>query len=285
MMRLSGTGLWKRLSETERLNRVTWEYSHPRWPSSADGFCALFISDIHYGELLSKAQWDRLIRELTLPGCDVILFGGDFGDTAGDSLECIEKLSPVLEGKRVIAVPGNHDLRGGGELERLSAAAEKAGWEMPVNRCVPLTGGAAAAGLDDFQEGNPDVEKVRRESAGSPFTLLMAHNPDVLAGIEDAFYQLALCGHTHGGQVTLGGRGLISSSRYRERYRSGWKRENGADILIGNGIGVSLLPVRLGAVPQAIRIVFRHGEHAARLLSDETVTDGRKKGVRGRKTE
>ena len=269
MMRLNRTALFKRFSETERLEKTTWEYSHPLWPSSAEGFSALFVTDIHYGKLLSDGQWRRLTEAIASAESDAVLFGGDFGESPEDSLRCVAELAPLLEGRRVIAVPGNHDLIGGGHLESLLEAAEKAGWEMPVNGCVPLAEGAAVACVDDVREGDPDVEKARSESAGYGFTVLMTHNPDLLAGIPDPFYSLALCGHTHGGQVTVRGRAVIPSSEYGQRYVRGWKRENGADILICRGVGVSLLPVRIGAVPEVIRIVFRHGSEGHRIIGGE----------------
>ena len=71
------------------------------------------------------------------------------------------------------------------------------------------------------------------------------------------FFQLALCGHTHGGQVVLFNRALKSPSDYGEKYRTGWKKENGVDIMISNGVGTSFLPVRLGARPQIHLITLK----------------------------
>ena len=266
MAPVSRLGPVRRINETERLETQVWEYSHPMWPAASDGFSALFVSDIHYGKLLSRDQFDRMTGAIAALGSDCVLMGGDFGDYPEDSPECIGILAPLLRGRRVIAVPGNHDLRGGIYRDALEAAARDAGWEMPVNACVPLCDGAVLATLDDYKEGSPDAEKAERELGdGAPFVLLLCHNPDALADIVSPFYHLALCGHTHGGQVTLFGRPIFSSSRYGGRYLTGWKRENGADILISNGIGNSLLSVRHGAAPQIIKIVFRHGPEGRKL--------------------
>ena len=266
MAPLNRLGLIRRVNGTERLETLVWEYSHPEWPEASNGFSVLFVSDIHYGKLLSRDQFDRMAGAIAAMDSDCVLLGGDFGEDPEDSPKCIDLLAPILRGRRVIAVPGNHDLRGGIYKVKLEAAVKDAGWEMPVNACVPLTGGAVLAGLDDFREGEPDAEAVMRKARGFPFVLLLCHNPDARADMARPFYHLALCGHTHGGQVTLFGRPVFSSSIYRERYLTGWKRENGADILISNGIGTSLLPVRIGATPQVIRIVFRNGPAGHRLM-------------------
>ncbi len=274
-------GAIRRISGTERLETQVWEYSHPLWPAASDGFSVLFVSDIHYGKLLSHDQFDRMTGAIAALDSDCVLLGGDFGEDAEDSPKCIGLLAPILRGRRVIAVPGNHDLCGAVSRDALEAAVRDAGWEMPVNRCVPLTGGAALAGLDDFREGTPDAEAVRLEAQDAPFVLFLCHNPDALADIVPPFYHLALCGHTHGGQVTVFGRPVFSSSVYRGRYLTGWKRENGADILIGNGIGTSLLPVRLGATPQIIKIVFRRGSAGRKLAESAVYGPGGKKQIVG----
>ncbi len=273
MMHLNRTALMKRLNETERLEKRTWGYTHPLWPLSADGFSVLFVSDIHYGPLLSGDQWDRLTAFLREDESDCVLLGGDYGETPGDALSCIEKLGPILKGRRVIAAAGNHDLIGGDRAEMLAAAGKEAGWEILFNGCVPLTPDVQIAVVDDLREGRPDVGKVRSESGKASFTLLMTHNPDVLADIDPPFYHLALCGHTHGGQVTVFGRAILSSSIYRQRYLTGWRREKNADILIGNGVGASLLPVRSGAIPQVLRIVFGSGPAEIRLLDVRTAEE------------
>ena len=284
MAPFNSLGVIRRINGTERLETLVWEYSHPLWPEASDGFSALFVSDIHYGKLLSRGQFDRMTEAMAALESDCVLLGGDFGEDPEDSPNCIGILAPILRDRRVIAVQGNHDIRGGIYRETLETAVKNAGWEMPVNCCVPLTDGAVLAGLDDFREGDPDPEAVRREVQGTPFVLLLCHNPDALADIASPFYHLALCGHTHGGQVTLFGRPIFSSSRYGGRYLTGWKRENGADILISNGIGTSLLPVRLGATPQMIKIVFRRGPEGRKLLESALSGCGGRKQKSGGKT-
>ncbi|HUM61301.1 MAG TPA: metallophosphoesterase, partial [Clostridia bacterium] len=67
-----------------------------------------------------------------------------------------------------------------------------------------------------------------------------------------------ICGHTHGGQIVFFGRSLHSSSEYGDRYRSGWYREQGADILVSEGVGTSILPMRVGTRSQIHRLILRN---------------------------
>ncbi len=89
------------------------------------------------------------------------------------------------------------------------------------------------------------------------------HSPDILpSALKQGHFDFALVltGHTHGGQVAPFGHTIHSSSRYGDRYRSGWIEEGGKQIFISNGVGTSLLPVRLGAPAQIHRITLRKKE-------------------------
>jgi predicted MPP superfamily phosphohydrolase len=68
---------------------------------------------------------------------------------------------------------------------------------------------------------------------------------------------LALAGHTHGGQVTVFGRYFWVSSEYGYRYLKGWKKEEGVPIFISNGLGSSVAPLRLGSPAHFEVITFR----------------------------
>lgn len=93
------------------------------------------------------------------------------------------------------------------------------------------------------------------------YVILLTHTPDYVddAGIANA--DLALAGHTHGGQVTFFGLyAPITASKYGMRYRTGMKRSRtGIPIIISNGLGTSRYPIRLFA-PTDIVIVTLHSE-------------------------
>jgi predicted MPP superfamily phosphohydrolase len=59
-----------------------------------------------------------------------------------------------------------------------------------------------------------------------------------------------LSGHTHGGQVTVGGWAPLVPPG-SGRYVRGWFRGDGAPPLyVSRGIGTSVLPIRFGATPE-----------------------------------
>ena len=122
----------------------------------------------------------------------------------------------------------------------------------------------AFASTDDWYLGKPALKKIAHQCVNADFTIFFPHNPDILPETYSMpggpFYQLAICGHTHGGQVSVRGHAIKSSSVYGDRFLSGWYHEQGADILVSNGVGTSGLPVRLGARPQIHLLTMKTGE-------------------------
>ena len=242
------------------------EYSHPLLPKEA--LRVLFVSDIHAGPYFSRAQEETLSRVIEAADADLILYGGDFGQKPQDGIAWLKRQRVQKPRYGSFCVPGNHDRISTEPFERLAAAAAKKGIRALQNTMASLPCGIDLFGADDFRTGKPDGDALRQTAAPGRFGLLLCHNPDALPDMLPPFYHLALCGHTHGGQVALFGRAILSSSIYRSRFLSGWKQLEGADILVSNGVGVSALPIRIGARPQVNLLTLRQGETGRRTLRE-----------------
>ena len=245
-----------------QLNTTAEEFSSPNLPNAFDGLSIAYASDIHFGPLFSSDEALRLYHKLLELETDLVILGGDYGDKLRDSIAFFSLIPSFPDTVKVLAVLGNHDYgRKGESLEPLLTA-------MRVKNVVPLVNQVftirqqsavlAVCGPDDFRCGNPQLEPLITQAADADFRLFIPHSPDLIPEAQKAGFQfhLALCGHTHGGQITLFGHSLHSSSRYGDRYRSGWYREQGADILVSNGVGTSILPMRLGTKSQIHRLVL-----------------------------
>ena len=247
------------------LDTVKEDYASPQLPSAFNGMTIAYVSDIHFGALLGEDRVRSLVRRVNEWRADVLILGGDYGENAEGAL-AFWRLRPGFRAKEcVVAALGNHDrTEPEALLPQILDAMRRDGVTPLVNDALLLHRGdstLALASADDFFMGKPDLEKTARRCAGADFTIFFPHNPDLLPETYvlpgGAFFQLALCGHTHGGQVAVFGHAVKSSSDYGDRYRSGWYRERGVDILVTNGVGTSGLPVRLGARPQVHLITLK----------------------------
>lgn len=241
-----------------QLDTVEETYVSSQWPREFDGLKIAYASDIHYGTLLKEDRVRKLAERINALEADIVLLGGDYGLHSDGAVEFFQ-LKPGFKARiAVLGAYGNHDRTlPDHNVGRIAQAMRRDGVVPILNDAYLLKRNGkqiAFASTDDYFNGVPDLKKVARLCRNADFTVFFPHNPDILPETQKKtsrlFYQLAICGHTHGGQVSVGGHAIKSSSIYGDRFLSGWKHEQGADILISNGVGTSGLPVRLGARPQ-----------------------------------
>ena len=248
------------LNLARRLYPDEREIALPGLPAALSGLRVGYASDIHYGHYLDKARLEDLAEKLNALDADLLILGGDYGEDSQTSLAFWRDVPDLRARLGVFAVPGNHDLTGISAAQ-LAKAMRRRGVTPLINALVPLRYGGcrfAVCATDDSHMGYPDYARVARLAAAEHFVIYAPHSPDALTEAYRAspkpFFDLALCGHTHGGQIALFGIAPHVSSRYGwrygNRYRSGLIREKGTAVFISNGVGASLLPVRLGVPPQ-----------------------------------
>lgn len=224
-------------------------------PQELEGARIVFVSDVHAGPYFGPGRMDALVDQVNALEPDVLILGGDYvGGRANGAEVFYERAGGFRARLARIAVLGNHDVWEGAETARDGLA--EAGFSVLENESALIDAGGAAiavAGVDDLYTGDPDPEAASRGIPEDAFAVLVSHNPDVFADLLGATagrWDLALAGHTHGGQVTLFGLGGHVPSDHGQRYRSGWMDENDTRILVSNGVGSVTLPVRLFARPE-----------------------------------
>ncbi|MGZ8379044.1 MAG: metallophosphoesterase [Gemmatirosa sp.] len=226
-----------------------------RLPSRATSAPALrvgFASDFHAGPTTHPEVLRRACEALAAAAPDVLLLAGDFVELHARHVDRVVPLLaeiPAPLGR--FAVLGNHDLMGDDRYvaERLAAA----GVQLLTNRAVPLPpphDDVWLCGLDDPTRG---VARAECSLDGVPGTrIVLMHSPDGLLAIGERPFDVALCGHTHGGQVALpGGRPLIvpegelSGEFMRGLHCLG--PDGTRALLVSRGVGCTTIPVRLFA--------------------------------------
>ena len=205
------------------------------------------LSDLHLSPLLKPESVAAWVDASNAQAPDLILISGDILDYRARGLEdaSLAELGRLSAPLGVWASWGNQDyLRSEAERRALHDKLTDLGVRVLVNEAVPLRDDLTLAGLDDLLQGDPELSflKEPRDSA----TLLLGHSPDVLPLLPETL-DLALFGHTHGGQIRLPLVGALkTSSKYGQRYLEGWQ-DGPPRAYVSRGLGTTGLPLRIGS--------------------------------------
>lgn len=214
-----------------------------------------FASDFHAGATTDERLLADACRALAAFAPDLVLLGGDFVSVRASY---IDRLAPLLAaipaplGK--LAVLGNHDLRADRAtvLRGLCEAGVRVLDNEPARLPEPFDD-VTICGISDATRGNPRADLAIDGTTGTRVVLM--HSPEGLRAIGDRPFDLALCGHTHGGQIALpwGTPIVMSGGDLNRRYARGLFSLDGQParrLLVTNGVGCSTAPVRLFAPPE-----------------------------------
>lgn len=233
-------------------------------PTALKNLRIVYLSDIHMGQQYPPARVATLIKQINALSPDLVLLGGDYAEDSDGAIDFFQTAPAIQARLGVYAVVGNHDrTEPESNLSLLVAEIKRYGAIPLCNYVDRVKVGKSyiyLAGVDDYYNGYPDVNGVASQVREDDFVIFLGHTPDLLASAFSAksadgnthWFDLALFGHTHGGQVTLLGKPLFRNlePEIGDRYLTGWREENRAHILVSNGVGTSVFPVRLFAPPQ-----------------------------------
>lgn len=232
-------------------------------PESFNGFRIAFVTDFHYESRFTAKRLPNLVRALQSVDADVLVLGGDYrGREGGNVEELFKALQQISTPYGTYAVMGNHER---GEADSLARKAMKdCGVKLLEHR------------VDTLWKGNQFIEicgirnpfDLKRNGVSPTLTLkpedfvvMVTHTPDYVEDVDVSNTDLALAGHTHGGQVSLFKRWTPAGnfSKYGNRFLTGLKHNSqGIPVIISNGLGTSRKDVRL-FTPSEVVLIVLHG--------------------------
>lgn len=126
---------------------------------------------------------------------------------------------------------------------------ESAGIHFLVNSGALIRPGVWLAGLDDPWNGYAEPHRALAGAPAGAYVIMLFHEPEYFDEIAGQF-DLALTGHTHGGQVSLPLIGPFWLPAGSGHYLAGWYAERGSQMYVSRGIGWSHLPIRINCPPE-----------------------------------
>jgi uncharacterized protein len=254
-------GFYASLVEPFRLVITEWTVTDEKW-NYPKPLKIVLLADPHaIYPWMSQNHLEKIVQETNNLNPDIVLLLGDYVATHpfGKQLTPEEGVGPYQKIKStcgVFAILGNHDLHGS---EGWPEALEKTGIPILRNEVKKIKCANQSfwiAGLDEWWYGHPDINQVLEKITNTAPVILMTHNPDAFAELPDKFV-LTVAGHTHGGQIRLpfyGAIPFVVPSDYGVKYVYGHVTEQGKDLIVSGGLGMTGLPLRF-LMPPEITVV------------------------------
>lgn len=228
----------------------------PHLPDALDGFRIVHLSDLHMTGRIARRYFEFAAEQVNELEADVIAVTGDIVE----SESCRTWLPTTLGRMNAAAgkyfVLGNHDLYIDAQQTRDRLVG--LGWKYASENWLEETWRGVATCVG----GN---ERPWRQAAPLPagadaeFHLVLLHTPDEFSWACQAAANLALAGHTHGGQIRLPGLGpLASPSIYGTRYACGLFRRGDTVLHVTRGVG-GKTPIRWNCPPEVAVLELSRG--------------------------
>ncbi len=252
-------------------------------PSAFEGYKIGFLTDIHLGIWLPNEWVVRSLEILANEAIDLLVLGGDYiflndnpfwkkmGIVRNEELAAERsprKAIPRIYGELgsiltkfsfpdgSVGVPGNHDHWNSTSIF-LSTFGSLPGIELLINKERVISRRDHTLrifGVDDFLTGRPTAPPQDELRRGRDVRLLVSHNPDYISALTsrhpDYHFDLALCGHTHGGQIRLPYVGAVMSQIRDSRFIAGSVHLGEKLVYTSRGLGVVGLPIRIDCPPE-----------------------------------
>ncbi|MFE7062458.1 metallophosphoesterase [Sutcliffiella sp. NPDC057660] len=224
-------------AKEETIKEETLAFSE--FPASFGKVAIFFISDIHRRKLSPE-----FIQPLE-GKVDFVVIGGDLAEK-GVSLEQVKENIGVLKKLGLIFfVWGNNDY----ELDyhELDSLLLHNGVKILDNTAFKFESETGELleiiGVDDMIHERDDLELALGDATKDSFKILVSHDPKIVEKFSgENKISLVLSGHTHGGQIRILGYGPHEKGAIHHLPQT--------TLLVSNGFGTTMIPLRLGAPPE-----------------------------------
>ena len=226
----------------------------------------VLIADLHLSVNSRLSTTQKMVEMVNRENPDAVLIAGDIFTSSYRALDQPEKYQEALRGIEtkygVFAVYGNHDVEetlfGGFPISPISAAFRTKEMEEFITGCgftvlydeiINIADGRLqiVGRVDGEKAGDGTADRkspsevLSGTDPGRP-VIVLQHEPVEFAPLKENGADLALCGHTHAGQIFPGN--LIVPFFNENAY--GYKVVSGLDTVVTSGVGYYGPPMRVG---------------------------------------
>jgi hypothetical protein len=234
-------------------------------PAEFEDLDLLLIGDVQADRYTGAGKLDRFLAAARAARPDLALFAGDLVTEGTTFLRpALAALGRVRAPGGRAAVMGDHDFWA--DPGAVRAGLRNRGWDFLENehRLYDWRGRRVlVTGVRYIYSDRVPPARLRALLAAAPaadLRILLVHQPaaEVIAAADAAGYHLVVAGHTHGGQIVFHLFGWpVTPTQLENDFYSGNHPFGRLRVVVTNGVGLTLAPVRYGAPAEITRIRLR----------------------------
>ena len=244
---------------------VTYDVAIDKDAGDISSMKVILIADLHMSVNSKHETIRKMVDLINAEDADAVVIAGDIFTSSYGGMKDPDRYAAILRGIKskygVYAVSGNHDVEetlfGGFPISPISQAFRTkdmeeffvdAGFTILYDDTVMLADEVVLAGrIDGEKAGDGTTNRMTAEEllAGADKekpVLVLEHEPIDFANLKEAGADLALCGHTHAGQIFPGN--LVVPFFNENAY--GYKVVSGLQTIVTAGVGYYGPPMRVG---------------------------------------
>ena len=200
------------------------------------------FTDLHYKG--DRAYAESVVKTINSFSPDLVCFTGDIMEQTRFLPEALEILSGIKS--PMFGVPGNHDYSSGASFEVIGRCFAATGGSWLLDEQETVAGGRInLVGLTcrSFYNAAPNLNPEAKN-------VLLMHYPAWIKRQGGQRFDLALAGHSHGGQVRIPFYGAVALPYGVDEYDLGLFQTGSGPLYVNPGIGWFYFDVRFNCRPE-----------------------------------
>lgn len=213
-------------------------------PKEFEGIKVVQISDLHVNDW-SINLVEEVIAQVNNLHADIVLITGDVicrGKRHLPDLAYFFKKFNATMGK--FACLGNHDHSDGESGQRVAKMYDESGFRLLLNESekISIKGqDLFFAGVDDYDFGIQDINRIKLDLEEGAPKILLAHNPRNFEEFAENSFNSVISGHTHGGQIYLPFMNRFYRTILGASYLAGLYHHDDSVMYVNRGIGTAMI--------------------------------------------
>ena len=252
----------------------TVEYKKQNLPSTLNNFKIAFISDIQADHYTDEGRLSNFISKINELDPDLVLIAGDLITTGPKYIELSTMEVGKLNAKYgIYSCVGDHDNWAYRNNHRKSITEVKS--SLKNNNVEMIDNGKRIINVDGAEIGitfitNTYVSKVDGDildtlssSCKGDLKIFLTHQPRpyLIEAAQKNHFDLYLCGHTHGGQLSLVFPFIqLTPTMIETNYIQGDFWFGDMLMIVTRGLGMSLAPIRYNSTPEITLITLQNNK-------------------------